>query len=344
MRYLIVTLALFSASLVGCAAIGEGSDAKGAVSDPSFADVDAPADSISRRLELEGAMTFGETVHGNFSTTGYAGWTFTGAGGERVSIDLGGAGNDPMVYVYGPVARTSWARAPRIAFNDDFGGSLNSHVDVTLPRDGTYLILTREYWGDEGEFDLTLSCAGDDCRVECGDEDRCPAQSHCRRLYCFTTPCISYCEATPPSSEGRACGSRGLAPCDEGQFCDFSIEAACGAADHPGVCKVIPEGCSKELHWVCGCDGVSYQNGCMASRAGTAIASDGPCEAPPTGECKVGGCSGQLCVEPDDDGISTCEWRPQYACYATATCARQADGHCGWTETRELTDCLEGSI
>jgi hypothetical protein len=60
-----------------------------------------------------------------------------------------------------------------------------------------------------------------------------------------------------------------------------------------------------------------------------------PAEAP----CYVGGCSGQLCTD-EPGAVSTCEWRPEYACYQTATCARQADGACGWTETPELTSCL----
>jgi eight-cysteine-cluster-containing protein len=56
-------------------------------------------------------------------------------------------------------------------------------------------------------------------------------------------------------------------------------------------------------------------------------------------DCFVGGCSGQLCS--DQEGlISTCEWREEYACYATASCERQADGACGWTPTTELNSCL----
>jgi hypothetical protein len=59
------------------------------------------------------------------------------------------------------------------------------------------------------------------------------------------------------------------------------------------------------------------------------------------GGCRVGGCSGQLCVGPGDPDVSTCEWREQYACYAGATCELQADGTCGWTETDALAQCLE---
>lgn len=58
------------------------------------------------------------------------------------------------------------------------------------------------------------------------------------------------------------------------------------------------------------------------------------CMAP----CVKTGCSGQICA--DQSRISTCEFRPEYACYASATCARQADGACGWTQTPELVTCL----
>jgi hypothetical protein len=56
--------------------------------------------------------------------------------------------------------------------------------------------------------------------------------------------------------------------------------------------------------------------------------------------CFIGGCSGQVCS--DRQGvISTCEWRPEYACYQSATCERQADGQCGWTQTTALLQCLK---
>lgn len=61
----------------------------------------------------------------------------------------------------------------------------------------------------------------------------------------------------------------------------------------------------------------------------------------PSLKCVVGGCSGQLCVEEGDDGISTCEWRDEYACYKTARCERQQNGLCGWTQTVELDSCLK---
>lgn len=56
--------------------------------------------------------------------------------------------------------------------------------------------------------------------------------------------------------------------------------------------------------------------------------------------CVVSGCSSQICAE--QPMFSTCEWREEYACYAEATCERQSNGECGWTQTDELTTCLGG--
>jgi hypothetical protein len=65
-----------------------------------------------------------------------------------------------------------------------------------------------------------------------------------------------------------------------------------------------------------------------------------PPPPPPAAACVTSGCSGQVCA--DHGVITTCLWRPEYACYHTATCERQADGACGWTSTAALTSCLAG--
>ncbi len=55
--------------------------------------------------------------------------------------------------------------------------------------------------------------------------------------------------------------------------------------------------------------------------------------------CFVGGCSGQVCS--DREGVvTTCQWRPEYACYRDATCEEQVEGECGWTETATLNACV----
>ncbi len=56
--------------------------------------------------------------------------------------------------------------------------------------------------------------------------------------------------------------------------------------------------------------------------------------------CVVSGCSGQICAS--EPLFSTCEWRPEYACFGSATCAPQAGG-CGWAMTDELRRCLDAA-
>ena len=59
--------------------------------------------------------------------------------------------------------------------------------------------------------------------------------------------------------------------------------------------------------------------------------------------CVIGGCSSQLCVDASQGNtVSTCEYRESYACYKSATCERQVNGQCGWTQTPVLTQCLVG--
>jgi len=60
-----------------------------------------------------------------------------------------------------------------------------------------------------------------------------------------------------------------------------------------------------------------------------------------TKACVPGGCSSQLCVEEDSDGVSTCEFKAEYACYKNATCSRNSAGKCAWVETNTLKACLQ---
>lgn len=58
------------------------------------------------------------------------------------------------------------------------------------------------------------------------------------------------------------------------------------------------------------------------------------------GACVRTGCSGTVCTEPGNDLMTTCEMKPEYACYQDAECRVQADGKCGWTTAGRLEKCL----
>jgi len=57
------------------------------------------------------------------------------------------------------------------------------------------------------------------------------------------------------------------------------------------------------------------------------------------GGCHVTGCSGQVCS--DQDVPTDCMYKEEYICYQKAKCERQITGQCGWTQTKELTLCLD---
>lgn len=83
-----------------------------------------------------------------------------------------------------------------------------------------------------------------------------------------------------------------------------------------------------------------------AALAMALTACAGKSDPPPPGvdaaaACQIGGCSGQVCVAGDlEPPVTTCEWRPEYACYQSADCTVQGNGQCGWTPTEELETCL----
>jgi hypothetical protein len=76
------------------------------------------------------------------------------------------------------------------------------------------------------------------------------------------------------------------------------------------------------------------------SKSKPAPATNGSAPAPVGGDCIKTGCSGIICAEPGNDQMTTCEFKPEYACYQKAACERQADGKCGWTQNDQLKSCL----
>jgi hypothetical protein len=75
----------------------------------------------------------------------------------------------------------------------------------------------------------------------------------------------------------------------------------------------------------------------MAALAG--CASNASPQSRTDGSCFIGGCSDEVCSD-QPGAISSCLWHDAYACFQTATCARQRSGACGWVPTPELGACL----
>jgi hypothetical protein len=78
-----------------------------------------------------------------------ASYTFSGSAGETVTIILESADFDPVLSLLGP-------DDTEVAFNDDFGGTLNSQIIFTLPADGTYTVVAKSFSGQGGDFDVVV--------------------------------------------------------------------------------------------------------------------------------------------------------------------------------------------
>ena len=100
----------------------------------------------------------------------------------------------------------------------------------------------------------------------------------------------------------------------------------CAAAGNP-VMESYPEQCRTP-------------DGRLFVRDVTLVQSPG--ESMTANGCAIAGCSQHLCVSGEEASaiMTTCEYKSEYACYKEASCEKQADGKCGWTQTPELKRCL----
>ena len=60
--------------------------------------------------------------------------------------------------------------------------------------------------------------------------------------------------------------------------------------------------------------------------------------SPATDKCIVSGCSSEICS--DEEVVSNCQFKPEYACFAKARCERLSNGQCGWNKTPEYKACI----
>ncbi|MEB3289297.1 MAG: hypothetical protein VKI82_05245 [Leptolyngbya sp.] len=102
-----------------------------------------PAQAQPVIIDTEDTIVPAESVH-----------TFEGQAGQTVTIIMESDDFDTVLSL-------QTATGEEIAFNDDFGGSLNSRIVAEIPADGTYRIVARSYAGNGGNFSLVVRSATD---------------------------------------------------------------------------------------------------------------------------------------------------------------------------------------
>jgi hypothetical protein len=82
-------------------------------------------------------------------------------------------------------------------------------------------------------------------------------------------------ERRAPARLGESCGGLAGLGCQEGLYCNY--QDSCGEYDLFGICHAPPEDCDPTHLPVCGCDGETYPNACLAARRGVSVRAEGPC-------------------------------------------------------------------
>lgn len=153
-------------------------------------------------------------------------------------------------------------------------------------------------WGCQGTCQATSDCPDTDyCSIATGaclgpralgfckpKPESCP-QVISQVCGCDGQTFINACEAAragvPIASDPPcqvACGGPSATTCPEGSFCQYA-DSVCGAGMAYGQCQTKPVTCDPTSKKVCGCDGKTYTNECLAQQASVSIAVRASCEA-----------------------------------------------------------------
>jgi hypothetical protein len=128
-------------------------------------------------LVNRGAIAFGTPINDTLAVGAGHGWTFQGAQGSSVTIQMtapaprcGASGTsniDTFLFLFGPPNDTSGNRGTELTRNDDddgLGSCMSKINSFSLPRTGEYLIVASSFQQRSGgRYTLSLTCASGTC-------------------------------------------------------------------------------------------------------------------------------------------------------------------------------------
>lgn len=120
--------------------------------------------------------------------------------------------------------------------------------------------------------DLSGSCADSGCdgpaaSGNCYCDDQCGHYADC---------CDDYDLSCAPEG-APSCGGFAGNSCERPTYCHYAAADVCGTGDQVGTCVRPPDSCVEDAVPVCGCDGTTYDNACLAAMSGTSLFADGEC-------------------------------------------------------------------
>lgn len=303
-------IAVGAAALLLAACAGDLDDTSGSKTDEGAdfdqVDVFAATSSADDHGPSKGQLTLNESVIETLDNVlPYHVWMFQLEDTSDVFVDLANRDRQDTFLIAYAWNGSGW---DYFAHNDDCdrGDTLNSCLEAELEA-GWYALIATSY-----QF-----------------------------MYQRRRPTVEYHLTVFAEATSRMCGSRGLAPCHDDEYCDWDhtvTGGACGMVDRPGVCATIPTACTRDYRPVCGCDNKTYSNACTAASQGVDVLSDGECPGDNQGEgetcagiaalqCNDGllcdfsgnvGCDiadiGGVCVVEDEPRFCTEEYSPVCGC------------------------------
>lgn len=154
-------------------------------------------------------------------------------------------------------------------------------------------------WYGDGVCDDFCPRGDEDCAVACTADSDCSVGDACINGSCETL--------------AQGCGGIAGLQCAAGEYCNYDIAQTCGAADQLGECLMIPDACDTDYAPVCGCDGQTYSNACVAASSAVSVASLGECDIACSNDADCA--SSQACIS------GVCQAANPTGCSADSECA-----------------------